>query len=95
MRDVTDPLQWLKLIEVAVVALGLPVGLAVRHRRAGKPISTGTRLVGVIVVLGLLGFMIGVESTDLVPAQLEPLFYPILGLGVMVDLIVAFGCLPP
>jgi hypothetical protein len=92
--EVADPLQWLKLLAIAAVALGLPMALVARHRRAGEPITTRTRLVGLMVVLGLLGFVVGVEATDLVPPELEPLLYPIVGLGVIVDLLVAFGHRP-
>ena len=70
------------------------MALVARHRRAGEPITTRTRLVGLTVVLGLLGFVVGVEETDLVPPELEPLLYPILGLGVIVDFLVAFSHRP-
>jgi hypothetical protein len=46
------------------------------------------------VVLGLLGFVVGVEATDLVPGELGPLLYRIFGLGVIADFLVAFGHRP-
>jgi hypothetical protein len=62
--EVADPLQWLKLLAIAAVALGLPMALVAR---------------------------------SLLPArspELEPLLYPILGLGVIVDFLVAFSHRP-
>jgi len=71
------------------------MALVARQRRAGEPDQAArTRLVGLTVVLGLLGFVVGVEETDLVPPELEPLLYPILGLGVIVDFLVAFSHRP-
>ena len=64
MPEVADPLQWLKLLAIAAVALGLPMALVAR---------------------------------SLLPArspELEPLLYPILGLGVIVDFLVAFSHRP-
>ena len=70
------------------------MAVVARHRRAGEPITTRTRLVGLTVVLGLLGFVVGVNETYLVPPELEPLLYPILGLAVIVDFLVAFSHRP-
>jgi hypothetical protein len=70
------------------------MALVARHRRAGEPDTTRTRLVRLTVVLGLLGFVVGVEATDLVPGELEPLLYRIFGLGVIADFLVAFGHRP-
>ena len=64
MPEVANPLQWLKLLAIAAVALGLPMALVAR---------------------------------SLLPArspELEPLLYPILGLGVIVDFLVAFSHRP-
>jgi hypothetical protein len=41
-----------------------------------------------------LGFVVGVEATDLVPGELGPLLYRIFGLGVIADFLVAFGHRP-
>lgn len=64
MPEVADPLQWLKLLAIAAVALGLPMALVARS-------------------------LLPVRSPEL-----EPLLYPILGLGVIVDFLVAFSHRP-
>ena len=70
------------------------MALVARHRRAGEPDTTRTRLGGLAVVLGLLGFVVGVEATELVPGELKALLHRIFGLGVIADFLVAFGHRP-
>src|SRR5664280_2876034 len=71
------------------------MALGARHRRAGEPDTTRTRLVRLTAVLGLPGLRGRRRGHgSRFRRELEPLLHRIFGLGVIADFLVAFGHRP-